>query len=195
MNEEDDLEIDALEEYPNLVLVARFAKLIPHTDWFRYLGEPLKDDVLLKAQNYLDALGFPEATPAQVEDWQEAAYSLETNDWNSPYWETEQQLMAALSVEVMQSIDPELLEMVLTHVTSVASEYVGEGVLAAADRFGVQDDELLKAAIGEGVQACYQAALVIAAGVGDDHPFALKFQLFETGYWPLGVMGNSLNIF
>lgn len=195
MDEEDEVEIDALEEYPTLVLVSRFTKLIPRTDWFRYVGEPLESAVVTKAKDYVDALGFPEATPAEVEDWQEAAYALETNDWNSPFWEVEQQLLAALTVEITETIDPELLEMVLARVTSVASEYVGEGVMAAADRWGVQDDELLKAAIGEGVQACYQAALVIAAGVDDNHPFTLKYQLYETGWWPLGVMGNSFNIF
>ena len=193
--DEQELEIDALEEYPTLVLVARFAKLIPRTDWFRYVGEPLEKDVVDKARTYLDVLGFPEATPAEVEDWQEAAFSLETNDWNSPFWETEQQLMAALSVEVTNNIDPQLLEMVLAHVTSVASEYVGEGVMAAAERWGLEDEELMKAAIGEGVQACYQAALVVAAGVDEEHPFTLKFQMYEAGWWPLGVMGNTFNIF
>jgi len=139
--DEDELEIDVLAEYPTLVLVSRFSRLIPRTDWFQ-------------ARAYLDALGFPEATPAMVEDWQEAASSLETNDWNSPFWEVEQQLMAALTVEVTETIDPALLEMVLAHVTSVASEYVGEGVMAAASRWGLDDEELMKAAIGEGVQAC-----------------------------------------
>lgn len=191
----EEIEIDALEEYPTLVLVARFAKLIPRTDWFRYVGEPLEKDVVDKARTYLDLLGFPEATPAVVEDWKEAAFALETNDWNSPFWEVEQQLMAGLTVEVTDNIDPQLLEMVLTNVTSVASEYVGEGVMVAAERWGMEDEDLMKAAIGEGVQACYQAALVIAAGVDEEHPFTLKFQMYETGWWPLGVMGNTFNIF
>ncbi len=195
MDDENDLEIDALAEYPTLVLVARFAKLIPRMDWFGYVGQDLNKAICDKATTYLDTIGFPEASPAAVENWQEAAYALETNDWNSPFWEVEQQLMAALSVEVTDSIEPELLEMVLAHVTSVASEYVGEGVMAAAARWGLDDEELMKAAIGEGVQACYQAALVIAAGVEDDHPFQLKFQMFEMGWWPLGVMGNTFNIF
>ncbi|PCI33606.1 MAG: hypothetical protein COB54_04770 [Alphaproteobacteria bacterium] len=193
--DDEEIEIDALEEYPTLVLVSRFAKLIPRTDWFRYVGEPLEKDVVDKARTYLDALGFPEATPAEVENWQEAAFSLETNDWNSPFWEVEQQLMAGLTVEVTDNIDPQLLQMVLANVTSVASEYVGEGVMAAAERWGLEDEELMKAAIGEGVQACYQAALVIAAGVDEEHPFTLKFQMYETGWWPLGVMGNTFNIF
>jgi len=195
MDEDDDMEIDVLTDYPGLVLVSRFTKLIPRTDWFRYVGEPLEYDVVDRSRAYLAALGFPEATPAAVEDWQEAAHSLETNDWNSPFWEVEQQLMAALSVEISETVDPELLEMVLARVTSAASEYVSEGAIAAADRYGMHDEELLKAAIGEGVQACYQAALVIAAGVGDDHPFKLKYQIYETGWWPLGVMGNTFNIF
>jgi len=218
MDDDEDMEIDALTEYPTLVLTSRFTRLIARTDWFGYVGEPLEQQVIDQAQAYLDALGFPDVAPAAVEDWQEAAAALETNDWNSPFWEVEQQLMAALTMEITERIDPKLLEMVLARVTSAASEYVGEGVLvaaerwgvtdeelmkaaigegvlAAADRWGVTDEELMKAAIGEGVQACYQAALVIAAGVGDDHPFTLKYQLFESGWWPLGVMGSTFNIF
>jgi len=195
MDEDDDLEIDALADYPTLVLVLRFTRLIAHTEWFRYVGEPLEQPLLDLSVSYLDALGFPEVTAAAVEDWQQAADALETNDWNSPFWEVEQQLMAALTMEITDTIDPELLQMVLTRVTSVASEYVGEGVLMAAERWGITDEELMKAAIGEGVQACYQAALVIAAGVGDDHPFTLKYQLFESGWWPLGIMGTTFNIF
>ncbi|NOZ41710.1 MAG: hypothetical protein GXP02_00860 [Alphaproteobacteria bacterium] len=195
MDEDDDLEIDALADYPTLVLVLRFTRLIAHTDWFRYVGEPLEQPLLDLSVSYLDALGFPEVTAAAVEDWQQAADALETNDWNSPFWEVEQQLMAALTMEITDTIDPELLQMVLTRVTSVASEYVGEGVLMAAERWGITDEELMKAAIGEGVQACYQAALVIAAGVGDDHPFTLKYQFFESGWWPLGIMGTTFNIF
>jgi len=195
MDNEDDLEIDALADYPTLVLTSRFTRLIARTDWFRYVGEPLETPVVDLAGRYLDALGFPDVSPAAVEDWQEAAAALETNDWNSPFWEVEQQLMAALTTEITESIDPKLLEMVLARVTSAASEYVGEGVLAAAERWGMTDEDVMKAAIGEGVQACYQAALVIAAGVGDDHPFTLKYQLFESGWWPLGVMGSTFNIF
>jgi len=37
--------------------------------------------------------------------------------------------------------------------------------------------------------------MVIAAGGEADHPLALKYQVFETGFWPLGIMGNSYNIF
>jgi len=195
MDDDEDMEIDALTEYPTLVLTSRFTRLIARTDWFRYVGEPLEQQVIDQAQAYLDALGFPDVAPAAVEDWQEAAAALETNDWNSPFWEVEQQLMAALTMEITETIDPELLEMILTRVSSAASEYVGEGVLVAAERWGLQDEGLMKAAIGEGVQACYQAALVIAAGVGDDHPFTLKYQLFESGWWPLGVMGSTFNIF
>ena len=28
-----------------------------------------------------------------------------------------------------------------------------------------------------------------------DHPFSLKYQLFESGRWPIGIAGSSFNIF
>lgn len=195
IEDDEDFEIDAVADYPTLVQVARFAKLIPHTDWFRYVGEPLEPEVIEKSRAYVEALGFPDAWPAEISDWQEAGSALETGDWNSPSWEAEEQLLAALTTEVSAMVEPDLLEMVLTHVTSKASEYATEGVLAAADRWGLEDEELMKAAVGHAVQCCYQAALVIAAGVDEDHPFARKFQIYETGWWPLGVVGNSFNIF
>jgi hypothetical protein len=62
-------------------------------------------------------------------------------------------------------------------------------------QWGIEDEEILRAAIGQALQSCYQAALVIAAGEEEDHPFAQKFRLYENGHWPLGVAGTTLNIF
>ena len=61
----------------------------------------------------------------------------------------------------------------------------------------MEDEELIRAAVGAASQAIYQAGLLLAAENEEDqnHPFALKYRLFESGRWPIGVVGNSFHIF
>lgn len=195
-NDEDDFDdFDVSEEYPTLMQVARFADLIKKTKWFHHIGQGLEQNTIKTSREYLEALGFPESYPAEVVDWQDAVICLETNDWNSPAWEAEEQLAASLITDTLGFIEEDVLEVALTNITGKASEFITEAVEAASSRWGVDDEELLRAAIGQAVQCCYQAALVIAAGEEETHPFALKFRLYESGHWPLGVAGNTLNIF
>lgn len=188
-------DFDVSEEYPTLMQVARFANLIEKTPWFSRIGEELKPETIAAARDYLEALGFPETYPAEVPDWQDAITCLETNDWNSPAWETEEQLAASLITTTLEFIEEDVLEVALTNITGKAADAITRAVESASMKWGVEDEELLRAAIGQAVQACYQAALVIAAGEEEEHPFALKFQLYENGHWPLGIAGNTLNIF
>lgn len=196
ISENDELDdLDVSEEYPTLMQVTRFADLIQATNWFHHIGEELNPETIKISREYLEALGFPETYPAEVPDWQDAISCLETNDWNSPAWEAEEQLTASLITEALEFIEEDVLEVALTNITGRASEFITKAVEEASVRWGVEDEELLRAAIGQAVQTCYQAALVIAAGQEETHPFALKFQLYENGRWPLGVAGNTLNIF
>ncbi len=194
-NEEEFEDFDVGEEYPTLMLVARFADLIKQTRWFHHIGEGIGPETVKISREYLDLLGFPEGYPAEVHDWQDAISCLETNDWNSPAWEAEEQLAASLTNSALEFIEEDILEISLTNITGKASEFITNAVESASIRWGIDDEELLRAAIGQAVQACYQAALVIAAGEEETHPFALKFRLYESGHWPLGVAGNTLNIF
>jgi hypothetical protein len=43
--------------------------------------------------------------------------------------------------------------------------------------------------------ALHAAALARLAGEGPDHLFMRKYALFESGRWPLGVVGGSLHLF
>ena len=195
-NSEDGFDdFDVSEEYPTLMQVARFADLINKTNWFHHIGEELSGETIKTSRDYLEALGFPESYPAEVPDWQDAIACLETNDWNSPAWEAEEQLAASLITSSLEFIEEDVLEVALTNITGKASEHITNAVESASIRWGVEDEDLLRAAIGAAVQCCYQAALVIAAGEEEDHPFALKFRLYESGHWPLGIAGNTLNIF
>ena len=198
LNDENDVEdevFDVEEEYPTLMQVARFANLIKSTKWFHNIGNELSPELISMSREYLEALGFPESYPAQVNDWQDAIICIETNDWNSPAWEAEEQLAASLINNSLEFIEEDVLEVALTNITSKASEQISNALEEASIKWGFDDEELLRAALGQAVQTCYQAALVIAAGEEETHPFALKFRLYEMGNWPLGIAGNTLNIF
>ena len=186
---------DVFALYPTLELVGKFAQIIPRTDWFYRIGMPLTDEARRAAEAYVLSLGFPEAYVASVSDWEEAMASMETGGWNSPSWEAEEQLMCSLMDQAIDIVDEQFLEVALTSISAKASEHVMEGIMAAATRFGIDDDDFLRAGTGMAVKTCYQAALVIAADAEEDHPFALKYQMYETGYWPLDLMGSTYNIF
>ncbi len=194
-NDQDDDDFDLEEDYPTLLQVSRFASLLKTTKWFSHIGEDLNSQLVKNSRQYLEALGFPDSYPAQVDDWADAIHCLETNDWNSPAWEAEEQLTASLITEALEFIEEDVLEVALTNITSKASTHITAAIEQASIRWAFNDDEILRAAMGQAVQACYQAALVIAVGGEEDHPFALKFSLYEKGHWPLGIAGNTLNIF
>src|SRR5262249_44873967 len=90
----------------------------------------------------------------------------------------EEPLMAALS-EVMQA----------------ASDRVHGEAAVAAVRDGVADPALHRVAAGAATQACYHAALALAAGRGDTHAFGAKFRLFAGGRWTLGIVGERFFVF
>lgn len=195
--EEDEFEEEELdiEEYPTLRSVVRFNKLLSSVHWFQDLGEPLDKETQDTARYFADALGFPDAYVALVEDWEEASYAAANPDWNTEGWEAEEQLMATLTNQALELMSEEDLGMALTHVAATASPLIDDVVEALADEHGLADQAFLTAAKGAALQACHQSALVLAAGEEDTHPFALKYRLFELGRWPIGITGNSFNIF
>jgi hypothetical protein len=65
----------------------------------------------------------------------------------------------------------------------------------AAERDGLADAALVRAASGAATMALHAAALARLAGEGPDHLFMRKCALFESGRWPLGVVGGSLHLF
>ncbi|MCJ9429840.1 hypothetical protein [Kordiimonas marina] len=191
---EDDLE-DLFEDYPSLRLVAPFLALAENVRWFRALGETPDAETVKLARDYAAALGFPEAEPAFLPDWADAADAAESTDYNSPAWEAEEQLRAALTTDLLDALDEQTFEMVVAHVGQSVAETIEASTEEAAQDLRIVDEGFLMAASGAAAQACHQAALVAMAGAEDDHPFALRFQLFEKGHWPLGIVGNSFLIF
>ena len=140
-----------------------------------------------------------EANISYVFDWNEAAGIAENPNWNSNWWEIEEQLKVSLINESLRYIEEEELSHALNHVTS---QTAGQSLEAVAFEKFTKDSEdidyyqsFVNAAAGMAIASAYQAALVLSASADQDHPFSLKFQLFENGRLPLGIIGNTFSIF
>ena len=192
--DEEALDPD-LPEYQRLTAMAKFALGLNKIPWLSRVGRPLSQEDLEFAEAYLSALGFPGSHVSAVETWEEAAVFAENPDWNTEWWEAEEQLRAGLITQAAEDIDEADLTNALNHIAGQAAGVATELVSGAAIDAGYDDDEFLTAAAGAMVAACYAAGLVLAANAGEDHPFALKFRLLETGRFPLGVIGTTFSLF
>ena len=208
--------LEALEaELPALTVLRDFANRASRVSWFTELGEPLDNDCLNVVTLYLEGLGLPEASPAPLLDWRDAADAAQSMDINSEAWEIEEQFRAAATAEALTLISEEGLGIMLTHLASSLSEDVAncvEEALYMADE--ASSEALTNLAAGAAQQAVHGAALSLAAYAAhvlksdphieaielknDDianHPLMLRFRLFEMGRWPVSLIGNSLNLF
>ncbi len=203
MHDEDDDEAaggdfaGADDRAPVLQAVLRFARLAPRVAWFSSLGEALSPAEASDARAYVEALGFPEAHVTPVADWEEAEAAIRNPGWNSAWWEAEELSRTALIAMALEHMAEADLLAALSQVTASAAQSVHGAAAIAAARSGLSDEGLIRAAAGAATQACYQAALVLASVPSSDaeHPFALKFRLYEAGRWPLGIVGTSFNLF
>ena len=192
---DDDDDAINLDDYPTLLATAQFLKTIPTISWFENIGAPLDANLELDAHAYLDALGFPDAAIAAVGGWEDAAYAIGNPDWNSDWWETEEQVRAGLTTAALETVGEEDLEAAIAHLNEIMTDIIPEVIRVSAVYGGVSDDDVIMAAVGAATQACHVAALVVLAAEEEDHSMALKFRLFEAGRWPLGVTGNSFHLF
>jgi hypothetical protein len=186
---------DLLDDFPSLKSVAPFVALASDVRWFRSLGDAPDSEAKRLARDYGAALGFPDAEPAFINNWEDAADAAENTEINSPAWEAEEQLRASLTNEVLLALDPDTLEMVMNHIAQSVTTAIDEAAREAAEFLRIDDEAFVLAISGAAAQACYQAGLVGMAGEEEDHPLSIRFQLFERGHWPIGILGNSFLIF
>lgn len=214
-NEETDWQADpeallALEaEIPLLSALREFTERAARAPWFANLGEEIDADVDYMARAYLDMLGFPDAEPVPVLNWDDALDASESGDLNSEAWEAEEQLRAALSERVLQGISEEGLGVMLAHLQAALAEPVPEMVDEALMMADEPPDAIRDLAVGAAQQAAFGGALALAAAALDmadhddqeageealNHPLMLRYRLFELGRWPLGLSGRTLNLF
>lgn len=198
-DDEDVYDVVLDQQIQRLTIMARFVRAVVDIPWFSRVGEPLSADDRAAATAYLAAAGFPDAAVAQVPTWEEAVDVAENPNWNSDWWEAEEQLKAGLIAQALERVDEAELVNALNHVSGQCAGATVEAISNVAINAGFHpdsnEDSFLNAAAGWGVAGAYQAALVLAAGADDDHAFALKFRLFEAGRLPFGVVGTTFSIF
>lgn len=191
-----DAELDALEaEIPILAGLRSFAEEAVNMPWFSRLGRPLDREEKALARSYLDGLGFPDAEPARLRDWTEAADAALTLDIDPAHWEAEESLRAALAADALDHLSEDALNIAMTHVSALLGERVRAAAQDAAHFWEVEDEELLNAAAGAALHAAHGAGLSLIAGAEGDHPFRRKFALLARGRWPIGIAGLTFNIF
>jgi hypothetical protein len=192
---EDGDEDDVFDDGALLGLIGRFSASLAQVPWFSRLGARMDGPLRAEARLYLDALGFPDVELAQIGSFSEAGEAALSPGFDDPAWEAEEQLRAGLATEATLRFGEEAARIALTHVSARAAPVVEAGIARAASLWDVTDEDLIRAAAGAAIQAAHQAALVLAAGASEDHPFAHKFRLFEHGRWPVSIAGASFNLF
>ena len=186
-----------LEEIPLLYKARAFAESLNANTWFSRLGEPLDAREKTLARLYLDGLGFPEAEPALLSDWEEAASAAESLDRDPVGWEAEEMLRSGLVSRVLERLDEEAVQAAFTLIAQKTGDSARDAVEEAASLDDVEDMELVHAAAGMLAQAANGAALVVLAEAEDDdppHPFLARWRLFARGRWPVGLAGATYNI-
>ncbi|MED5548142.1 MAG: hypothetical protein VX529_02190 [Pseudomonadota bacterium] len=186
-----------LEEIPLLYKARAFAESLNANTWFSRLGEPLDARERFLARTYLEGLGFPEAEPALLSGWDEAAGAAETMDTDPMGWEAEEMLRTGLVSRVLERLDEEAVHAALTLVAQKTGDTARDAIEDAAALADVEDMALVHAAAGALAQAANGAALVVLAEAEDDeppHPFLARWRLFARGRWPVGLAGATYNI-
>ena len=196
-------EIEALtEDVPGIKRMARFAEGLGSFPWFARMGSGLDNEVRQVADNFLTTLGFPDAYVSELESFEMASEAAESLDYNSDGWEAEEQLRIGLVSAALEVMSEESLTVLLNHVHAQAGEAIFECVQETGLLLGIQDEQALHAAGGHAVLAAHHASLLLLAGDlhpdiedPETHPFAYKFRLFDLGHWPIGLHGQTYNIF
>ena len=200
MSDEHDLE-QLERELPVLSRLRRFADGLEGIPWFSRLGEHLEPQARVLCEAYLDCLGFPEVDVAVLAEWEDAAASAETFDWSNPAWEAEELARADLIGKSLEVVSEEALQLGLTVVSEKAGHAAKSALLDTAALWDMVDENIHNLSVGSAVQTAYGAALTLLAAAADPdmdaetQVFAAKLKLFEKGRWPVGIVGQSLNLF
>ena len=169
-------------------------RAITRGSWFSTLGEVLTDAEIEDARLYLTAFGRPGTAVAGLASWSEAKAIAADLDWDTAWWDTEERMRETLTRRAFESFDEATVHDALSQVATTATEVLQGNAAVAASRFGVGDLGLIKSAAGAATQACHHVALARIAEAAADHPFDVKFRLYEGGRWPLVIVRDTYYI-
>jgi len=166
------------------------------TAWFSCLGAPLAAADRLNSRAYLDALGYPPELPVvSVNTWQEAERIVRAPDWDSAWWEREQQERDRLKAAAERRLGSTQMLERLTNATDQTVDAIHAAAIIAMARTGTGAEAMVRAAAGAAAMAAHEFQLAQLAECGPDHVFMRKYALFESGRWPLGVLRGAFYLF
>jgi hypothetical protein len=166
------------------------------TAWFACLGFPLSPADERDARDYLDALGYPAQTRISgVTSWKVAEAIARDPCWDQTWWAREEGERSRLMALAQDKLSRDALLERLTVATELASQAIHGAAAIAAERDGVANAALVRAASGAASMALHGATLARLAGQGRAHLFVRKYHLFESGRWPLGLIAGVFYLF
>jgi hypothetical protein len=164
--------------------------------WFTCLGQPLVSGRLEAARAYFSALGYAADAPIHTADsWVAAERIARDPQWDRTWWEFEEQERDRLLRQARDRLGAGLLLERLSAATELAADAIHAAAAIAAERDGVADAALIRAASGAAAMALHEAALARLAGCDSEHLFMRKYRVFESGRWPLGVLRGAFYLF
>jgi hypothetical protein len=173
----------------------RFGRAVRAASWFAAVGETPTPAERAEASTWVSASDLRDTGVVFVAGWREAAQMLQAPDWSRAWWDGEDNERRRLLDEAERTHGRDAALAALSEVAAVAGEAANGAAAMAAQRAGLADPYLVRVASGSATQAAYLAALAELGGADAEHPFAVKFRLFEAGRWPLAVSGGSFHIF
>jgi hypothetical protein len=136
-----------------------------------------------------------DAQPALVTSWTEAAAIVRAGEWDTAWWDVEEEEREAL----WQSAADRWGEQSVFERVTAAGDALAPAVRAAARVAAVQGGlgatDVAQAAAGAALLAAQQAMLADLADTGGAHFFARKRALFAAGRWPLGLVRGRYYVF
>jgi hypothetical protein len=164
--------------------------------WFACLGLPLTASDQCDARAYVHALGYADETPITgVAHWKEAERITRDPGWDRQWWAREEEERERLRELAANRLGRAALLERLTAATEFAAQAIHGAAAIAAERDGMADAALVRAGSGAATMALHEAALARLAGEGPEHLFMRKYALFDSGRWPLGVVGGAFYLF
>ncbi len=189
---------ELLDEIPHLMRAKAFADSLSAAPLFSRIGQKLDPADLDLSERYVQNLGFPHAEQARLVHLAEALGAAEASGEDPDAWETEEQLRAHLHMEALALTSEEGATALLQLVSGLASDIARTTVMEHFEHSPHFDETALNAMVGHVVQSAHCMALAILSNMDEeqpDHPFILRWSLFNRGRWPVGIAGSSFNLF
>ncbi|VAV87658.1 hypothetical protein MNBD_ALPHA06-166 [hydrothermal vent metagenome] len=189
-----------LDEIPHLMRARAFADGLAAAPLFGRTGQKLDEQDREMAQLYAQNLGFPHIEPARLLHFAEALGAAESSHDDPETWEAEEQLRAALHMEALRITSEEGASALLQLVAGQTAEIARE---RAKDAFShlpqmTSSEDAMNCLVGHVSRAAHCMALAILSDTDTsqpEHPFVLRWGLFNRGRWPVGITGSSFNLY